>query len=148
MTAKETLFREGENSCAYCGQRGIENLTIHHIDHDRENNEYDNLIILCHNCHHRYNENKGISKEDIFRLKCDLIVKTLTQYGINALKISYRNDFGVVAMPYILFHLLDLGYMSKEEEISSYGDGEKYVEVQARFAITEKGKRLYEKWLS
>lgn len=144
---EEVLFREVESACARCGQRERENLTIHHIDHDSSNNEYNNQIILCHNCHHRYHQGKAVSKDDILKLKRDLIIKTLTQYGVNALKISYRNEFGVIAMPFLLYHLVDLGYMSKEEIESDYTDGDKSVERTARFSLTEKGKQLYEKWL-
>jgi predicted transcriptional regulator len=147
MSIEDPLFEEVEYACAYCGQHGKENLTIHHIDHNKSNNEYDNQIILCHNCHHRYNQNKGISKDDILKLKLHLIKKTLTQYGINALKISYRNNFGVIAMPYMLSHLLDLGYMSKEETESTYMDANKEVERTTFFTITDKGKKFYEKWL-
>ena len=143
MRVKDYLFFETDNSCALCGQRGIENLTIHHIDVNSLNNDYDNQIVLCYNCHCRFNENKGIRKEQIEDRKRRLIEKTLTQYGVNALKIAYRNNFGVIAMPFLLYHLVDLGFMSKEEEQMGYGEQE---DATSRFAITNKGKVLYEKW--
>lgn len=98
MASRNAIFGEVENACACCGLHGLDNLTIHHIDHDPSNNKYDNEIVLCHNCHHRYHNNKGISKEDIENLKRILITKTLTQYGINALKSCYSNSIGVMRL--------------------------------------------------
>lgn len=70
-------------------------------------------------------------------------MKTLTQYGLNALKIANRNGFGVVAMPFLLFHLVDLSYMTKEENQMGYGDQE---DATARFSITKSGRELLKKW--
>ncbi|OHD10703.1 MAG: hypothetical protein A2Z96_05865 [Spirochaetes bacterium GWB1_48_6] len=143
MKLEDLLHFETDDSCAICGNRGINILTIHHIDGDHNNNVYDNTILLCHNCHHKYHQNRGLSLDDIKKRKENLIRKTLTQYGINAMKIACRNDFGVVAMPFLLFHLLDYGYMSKEENQMGYGEQN---DATARFAITCSGKELIEKW--
>lgn len=43
-----------EKICYLCKQYGLnnkKNLTIHHIDHDPGNNNYQNIIILCSDCH-------------------------------------------------------------------------------------------------
>lgn len=99
--AEKKAYIETEYSCAYCGQKGSENLTVDHVE-GRSGNywmRYDNLIVLCYNCHHRKTSRKGITLEDIKELKKMLLVKTLTQFGVNALKFAYRNDFGVVANP-------------------------------------------------
>jgi hypothetical protein len=61
------------------------------------------------------------------------------------MKIAKRNNFGVVAMPFLLYHLVDLGYMSKEEDQMGYGDQD---DATARFAITEKGKAILNKWFA
>jgi predicted restriction endonuclease len=37
--------------CAYCGFGIPEILEVAHINGDRSNNEIDNLVILCPNCH-------------------------------------------------------------------------------------------------
>jgi predicted transcriptional regulator len=144
VTTEEYLYFETDQSCALCGQQGIDNLTIHHIDRNRSNNEYDNQIVLCHNCHCRFHQNKGISHSDIENRKRLLIEKTITQYGINALKIAYRNNIGVLAMPFLLYHLVDFGFMTKEEDIIGYEEQEDAV---SRFSLTPKGKSLYEKWI-
>ena len=56
MAAKKSGYRKiafdtYENMCAVCGF-GIEDvLEVAHLNGDRENNEPDNLAILCPNCH-------------------------------------------------------------------------------------------------
>ena len=37
--------------CVECGAGGEAHLTCHHIDHDKTNNDPDNLITLCWPCH-------------------------------------------------------------------------------------------------
>jgi hypothetical protein len=143
MNEEDRLFFETDDSCAICGMRGIKILTIHHIDNAHKHNTYDNQIVLCHNCHIRHHQNKGLSKEEIQVRKRHLIEKTLTIYGLNALKIAYRNNFGVVAMPFLLYHIVDLGYMTKEERQMGYGKQE---DATARFAITDSGRSLLQMW--
>lgn len=79
MVIKEILLLETDYSCALCGNCVNDNLSIHHIDCDEKNNEYDNQILMCHNCHHRFHNNKGISVEDIKGRKKILMMKILTQ---------------------------------------------------------------------
>jgi len=38
--------------CVCCSTSDKRVLTVHHKDVDRKNNNVDNLIWLCHNCHH------------------------------------------------------------------------------------------------
>ena len=137
------MYTETDDACALCGVRGGDNLTIHHVDHTPANDVYDNTIVLCHNCHSRYHNQKGITREQIESRKRHLIAQTLTDYGLNALKIAARNNFGVVAMPFLLYHLVDLGYMTKEENQMGYGP---QADATARFAVTESGRNLLAKW--
>jgi len=145
MKLEDFLYTETDDSCAICGIKGIQILTIHHIDEDPSNNVYDNTIILCHNCHNQYHQNKGLSREDIKNRKRHLIQKTLTQYGLNAMKIASRNNYGVLSWPFLLYHIVQLGYMTQEESQMGYGDQE---DATARFAITENGENLLRKWFS
>jgi len=141
----DILYYETDNSCALCGTKGTSVLTVHHIDENRVNNAYDNLIVLCHNCHSPYH-NPNISeptKEEIEDRKRNLIHKTITTFGLNAMKIAHRNNFGVVAFPYMLYHLCELGYMKKEEAQMGYGEID---DATARFSITQHGSSVLEKW--
>ncbi len=143
MKRKDRLYTETDDECAICGIRGPRKLTIHHIDGNKANDAYDNQIVLCYNCHQQYNQKKGLTKSEIEERKRHLIIKTLTQYGLNALKIADRNDFGVVAMPFLLYHLVDLGYMAQKERQMGYGSQK---DATARFAITDEGRALLRKW--
>ena len=143
MSLDDWLYVETDDSCAICGIKGTNLLTIHHIDGSHSNNVYDNTIILCHNCHNQFHQKKGLTQKQIENRKRHLIQKTITQYGLNAMKIAKRNDFGVVAMPFLLYHLVQLGYMEKQEQQMGYGNQE---DATARFTITEDGLNLLKKW--
>ena len=145
MDLHERLSVETDDSCAICAIRGVGVLTEHHIDGNRSNNTYDNVILLCYNCHQPHTTGRGLTKQQIVDRKRHLIQKTLTTYGLNAMKIASRNNFGVVAMPFLLYHLVDIGYMTKEEELEGYGQQE---DVMARFAITKRGRSLLSKWFA
>lgn len=60
---KWSYRRFKKSACEECGS--IDELHVHHKDHNRENNASENLVTLCHNCHwshHRGNRvawNKG-----------------------------------------------------------------------------------------
>jgi hypothetical protein len=114
------------------------------MDQNPKNNVYDNAIVLCHNCHTRYHNGKGISSEQIRARKRHLIAKTITIWGLNALKIAERNGEGVVAMPFLLYHMVNLGYMAKREQQMGYGT----IEATARFEITARGRALLVEWFS
>jgi 5-methylcytosine-specific restriction endonuclease McrA len=51
------LFEKHDSSCQLCGwskvhsKTGLVPLEIHHIDGDHKNNRFDNLQLLCPNCH-------------------------------------------------------------------------------------------------
>jgi HNH endonuclease len=139
MNLAERLYLETDDSCALCGLRTPGALTIHHIDGDSQHDVYENTILLCHNCHKRYHDGKGISDEHVIDRKRHLIHKTVTTFGVNAMKIAARNNFGVVAMPFLLYHLVDLGYMTKEEDQMGYGAQN---DATSRFAITALGRNV------
>jgi hypothetical protein len=52
------LFLWCARHCCFCGKECTTNIEIHHIDGERSNNELDNLIPVCFDCHgelQRYN---------------------------------------------------------------------------------------------
>lgn len=141
---KEMLLSETDGSCAYCGIKDYRVLTIHHIVQQEPKDEsYDNKIVLCHNCHHLYHEQKGPSLEDLKEIKKRLICKTLTQQGVNALKEAYRKEL-VVASPYLVNHLIELKLLSFEEYLSSFEKDDQIID--AVYKLTDTGKQFTEKW--
>ena len=96
MKLDDRLYSETDDSCSLCRLGDVKALTIHHIDDDPSHNAYENMIVLCHNCHQRFHQSKGITTDDIKRRKRHLIHKTVTTYGVNAMRIASRNNFGVV----------------------------------------------------
>ncbi len=150
MKIEDCLYFETDDGCAICGIRGAEKLSFHHIDGDKTNNKYDNLIVLCYNCHNQHHQNKGLAEEQIRDRKRRLMLKTLTIHGVSALKMASRNSAGVAAPPALLYHLVGLGLMTKAEELSLYypeQDGP-YVEVDSRFVITAQGAELVRRWFA
>ena len=138
------VFSETDGSCAYCGIKDYRVLTVHHIIQQVPKDEsYDNKIVLCHNCHHLYHQEKGPSQQDLNTIKKRLICKTLTQQGINALKEAYRNE-SVVASPYLVNHLVELQLLKRSDVISTYETDEQIID--AIYKLTENGKQFTEKW--
>lgn len=134
---------ETEGNCAICGWHRPEDITVHHIDGNSTNSVYENEILLCHNCHKRHHDRKGLSDAEIRRKKGVLMLKTLTPYGVSALKIARRNPEGVVGTPFLLHHLIDLGLLTEEDTLMGY-EG---LSVQSVFAVTDRGKALVDEWL-
>lgn len=51
---RDRAFQEYEHKCSVCGWNEDENiLEVHHIDENRNNNDINNLIILCPICHRK-----------------------------------------------------------------------------------------------
>lgn len=51
---RQIAFSTYEHKCSACGWNEDERiLEVHHIDSNRENNEIDNLVILCPTCHRK-----------------------------------------------------------------------------------------------
>ncbi len=146
MRLKDRLYIEADNACAACGARSLKALTIHHIDGDPSNNEYENQIVLCHNCHTIHHERKGINKRQVIEMKRRLILKTMTVFGLNALKIADREG-KVFAAPFILNHMVDLGYLELvgTSQLGANKDSIPHV-VEAVFQTTRKGSRVLKKW--
>jgi hypothetical protein len=143
---KELLFLETDGSCACCGIKDIRVLTIHHIIQTEPKDEsYDNKLLLCHNCHQSHHEKKGLSDSEILKIKKRLIIKTLTRPGLNALKESYRHGV-VFALPFLVNHLIEFGYLQLESEVETWEDFGKKGVIKAQYSITNMGGELLAKW--
>jgi hypothetical protein len=145
----ELLFLETDGGCANCGLRDARALTIHHLEQTTPKNEnYDNKLVLCHNCHQCHHQGKGPSEDDLQDIKRRLIIKTLTRPGLNALKQARRKG-SVVAMPFLVNHLVEFGYLEHKQDVSSWSDddvGPNDNVVEALYAITSEGQSLLDKW--
>jgi predicted RNA-binding Zn-ribbon protein involved in translation (DUF1610 family) len=66
---RQNAFREYDHKCNRCGyDKVVEILQVHHIDENRENNQIENLEILCPNCHeenHHYNKSGRFWKTNL-----------------------------------------------------------------------------------
>jgi len=146
---EEYLRSETDSGCALCGCREPRALTIHHIDGNNENNTYDNRIILCYNCHQRHhNTNGDITNEQIVGRKRQLIAKTLTQWGLNALKLAHRRGH-VVGAPFMLSHIVDLGFLKLEHDMAVYSaEGKEDIEITCLYHITDMGTYLLDHWFT
>lgn len=65
----EVMFSANLNCCVHSNKRGDH---IHHIDGDNSNNEFDNLVLLCFDCHNDASVKGSLSKK--------LSAKTILKY--------------------------------------------------------------------
>lgn len=55
--------------CVCCNNKDIRVLAVHHIDHNRKNNNLNNLAWVCYNCHHLIHNYKIIENDFLVKLK-------------------------------------------------------------------------------
>jgi hypothetical protein len=149
-TTDYLLYAETDGSCAHCGLRDSRMLTIHHLVQTKPKNEdYDNKMVLCHNCHHAHHAGKGASAEELREIKRRLIIKTLTVPGHNALKLAHRQG-EVVALPFLVLHLVELQLLEKTQTISQWSSDEdpttEAPDIDAGYKLTKRGNKCVEKW--
>ncbi len=60
LISRLVRFKRAGNECEWCGAKNYEPhpiigskviLTVAHVDHDKNNNRFDNLAALCQKCH-------------------------------------------------------------------------------------------------
>ena len=72
-TLKEWIKYRDNHTCQVCDTQEFrlpKGLCIHHIDYNKHNNQYDNLISLCHSCNNRVNTHReGWIKYFVERLR-------------------------------------------------------------------------------
>ena len=154
---KQVLYEEAGYQCAYCGHREGLDLTIHHIvpKEERGPTEYGNLIVLCHNCHHRVHNTSSISLKDLRRIKRHLVHRFFTQPGVNAAKLALKHPARmVVVAPYIIQHLVALGFFEHKEDVETLNwedasTQQKTAETTllAAYWLTDEGATVVEQWL-
>jgi len=56
---KSLLIKNGVKPiCKICKCEDVRILAVHHLDKNHKNNDFDNLVFLCHNCHHLVHHHK------------------------------------------------------------------------------------------
>lgn len=70
LTSKK-LYQEADNRCPFCGVADVAVLEIHHIDGDPSNNQIENLMVVCGNCHSKITRGE-ISPADVHAKKMEL----------------------------------------------------------------------------
>lgn len=48
---QKQVYQEAGSRCVFCPERDVSALQIHHIDSDRANDAFENLILVCATCH-------------------------------------------------------------------------------------------------
>ncbi|HEX8174076.1 MAG TPA: HNH endonuclease signature motif containing protein [Pyrinomonadaceae bacterium] len=99
---KKLIFQEAGSSCSLCGESNVNVLEIHHIENraDGGDNEPENLILVCSNCHSKITGG-AISVYEVFRAKIKLQNKSLeakvASLPSNVIQFDRSINKGVVA---------------------------------------------------
>ena len=101
---EKLIYQEANSSCAFCGERDVAALEIHHIKAraDGGGNEPDNLLLVCSNCHSRITGG-DIGIYDVFRVKLKLQRgevaggTTKARHVSNVISFQARSNNGIVA---------------------------------------------------
>lgn len=90
---QDKLLYDCRHVCCICQEKGG-NVQIHHIDENKNNNNVDNLIVLCLNCHSRVSGNEGLGKKfssgEIKKYRDNWIRTCKDIYGYVGLKKAKR----------------------------------------------------------
>jgi hypothetical protein len=69
---KSLLQKEVNSTCPFCTNEDVDHFQIHHIDENPENNKFENLLMVCANCHSKITKG-DISQTNVLEKKQDLI---------------------------------------------------------------------------
>ena len=97
-TLLRKLFEEGkkERRCECCGNTMWNEKTIplelHHIDGNHFNNDFNNLMVLCPNCHAQTDNYKGKKNKENEEYFCKKCGKKITKYTKTGLCLKCMHD--------------------------------------------------------
>ena len=67
---RERIRQRDKDTCQLCGElQTSRNLDVHHINKDKYNNDFSNLITLCSRCHSKVHVKKYYKRKLILKLK-------------------------------------------------------------------------------
>lgn len=70
---RSLLQKEINSQCPFCSNSDVGHFQVHHIDENPSNNNIDNLIMLCPNCHSKVTKN-DIESNEVQRMKKQLSI--------------------------------------------------------------------------
>nr|WP_322626451.1 HNH endonuclease signature motif containing protein [uncultured Flavobacterium sp.] len=94
---KAELQKEISSSCPFCMNSDVGHFEIHHIDEDRTNNEFNNLILVCPTCHSKITKG-DITQSLVCETKNSFANKSLVQHiytAIDQQKCGWKPIAGV-----------------------------------------------------
>lgn len=74
--------------CNRCPVSDYELLVVHHLDYNHDNNQLDNLEILCANCHYKEHFGRGRTRKE----KLEKIINFLEKKDATSLRDLKEND--------------------------------------------------------
>lgn len=90
---KALLQKEINSICPFCENEDVDHFQFHHIDENPENDEFDNLLMLCAICHSKITKG-DISQSDVIRLKSRLKGKVKEKEPQMGKVISFYSKVG------------------------------------------------------
>lgn len=111
------------------GETIPEGYEIHHIDHDRKNNDIDNLVALPKKLHRRYHYYRNKLLSDLDRMPIEEIIPFNTTFG--DIVFYHCHKTVEILSKYIEICRTVSGFIVKRD-IMIYGSIENFIEYQIR----------------
>ncbi|HEX8549450.1 MAG TPA: HNH endonuclease signature motif containing protein, partial [Cytophagaceae bacterium] len=84
------LQQEVGSECPFCHCYEVSIFEVHHIDENSENSSFNNLILICPNCHQKITD-KEIPKHDVIDLKLKLMFGNLNKVELANTNVDSTN---------------------------------------------------------
>src|SRR4051812_33645833 len=68
---EKRVWQEAGSRCVFCPESDVSALHVHHVDGDRTNNAFENLILVCATCHSKITAGV-ISASEVIAKKIEL----------------------------------------------------------------------------
>ncbi|MDT4969545.1 MAG: hypothetical protein QOJ64_4282 [Acidobacteriota bacterium] len=99
---KKLIYQEANSTCPFCGERDVNVFELHHIESRAAggNNEPENLILVCSNCHSKITEGV-ISRHEVHKAKANMQRRSLRRGAArstsNVIQFERSINQGIVA---------------------------------------------------